>query len=533
MNTADVQIVKFIKKIRRRMTEQEVMRYGGMGIIGGLVLAVIFSGIALFVPWYYAPLFALAAAVLGIVGGCVTGFVRRPDMKEAALGLDAHGFQERLITSYGLLGRDDTFSSMQKQDTVRRIGSFRVRETFPLKPRWQMLLTIFLLAGLFAGLSLIPTAAKERAADYQEVVKQVDAEVEAVDDAIEHIQKMDDISEEDKQELIGMLESAKDELREVSNEDELAKANERISVITSQEASKTELRKVREELQTLSDSISDREKTESEQLAEDLQDLQKDLQNLDDSTSAEDRQAIADQLQQLGQKTGNQTMQNAAQQVANNSISSEDLQQTQQAVANEQQNAQSGSQTASNQNNNSQNSSGQSSTEQNGSQSGQNSSESSGSQNSTSSQQGTQSTEASAQQSGSGNSGDTGSDGGSGEGGTNGQGQSGGQSGDGGQGGGYNQGSNQGVQGEGSSNGSMITIPNLGTQDNEALDGKVNTNGSSVTQKGGQAWTGDSVNYEQVIGSYSDRAYNKVENSNYPKGVQDVVKSYFDDLNKQ
>ena len=78
----------------------------------------------------------------------------------------------------------------------------------------------------------------------------------------------------------------------------------------------------------------------------------------------------------------------------------------------------------------------------------------------------------------------------------------------------------------------MVTIPNRELQDNENLDGKINAAGSGTTQKGGEAWAGTSVDYQQVIGSYTQNAYNKVENANYPSGVQNIVKSYFDDLNK-
>ena len=78
----------------------------------------------------------------------------------------------------------------------------------------------------------------------------------------------------------------------------------------------------------------------------------------------------------------------------------------------------------------------------------------------------------------------------------------------------------------------MITIPNRELQDNESLDGKVNANGTGINQQGGEAWAGTSVNYQQVIGDYSQNAYNRVESSNYPSGVQDIVKSYFEELNK-
>ena len=127
MNQNDIQIVKFIKRVRKRMTEQSVLRMGAWGAAAGFGLAVVFSIIALFVPWYYAPLFAIISAGTGILAGIIIGIVRRPDMKTAALKLDAHGFHERLITSYELIGKDDSVSRMQKQDTVGRIGGFQSR----------------------------------------------------------------------------------------------------------------------------------------------------------------------------------------------------------------------------------------------------------------------------------------------------------------------------------------------------------------------------------------------------------------------
>ncbi len=523
MSVIDIQIKKFIKKVRRRMTEQKVLQYAGIGILAGFFVAVICSVIALFVPWYYATICGVAAVLLGLVAGCIIGFIRRPAMEAAALQLDAHGFQERLITAYGLRGKEDIYSNMQKQDTIKRISAFSIRNTFPLKIRWKTLVATLILAGAFAGIACIPTAAKQQAAQYQEIAQQIEEEVEKVEETIEHIEGMEDLSEEEKQEIIGTLSAAIEELEAAGSAEELSKAKERISVIANQEAAKTQYRDVREELQSLADGLSDSEKTESQQLAEDLQDLQQDLQNLSDATSDKDIQAIANELQQLGQKTGNQTMQDAGQQLANNNLSQSELQQAQQAVANEQQTAQ--AQASSEQASNKQ-SSGQSGT------SGDNTSQDSsgqstqadsqqGSQSSAGSQDGTQSTEASSGQSGEGSGSDEGSSSQSGEN------SSGGQS---GSGTGYDQGSNQGVQADSDSTGSMVTIPDIEMQENEALDGKVNTNGSAATQKGGQAWSGYSVFYEQVIGSYSQNAYNKVESSNYPKGVQDIVKSYFDDL---
>lgn len=512
MSHSDLFIKKFIQKIRRRMTEQKVLQYGMYGALAGFTLATIVSVIALMVPWYYAPLIASIGAVGGVAAGITLGIVKRPSMEKAALGLDAHGFQERLITSYQLAGKEDSFSQMQKADTIRRVNQVQIRKTFPLKVRWQLLLAMLGTAAAFVIISFIPTAAKAQAQEYHEIARQVDEDIRKVEDAIEHVEKMEDLSEAEKETMISSLEEAKKELQEVSNAEDLAKARERLTVKMTQEANQAEKRKVREELQTLSDALREEPKSEEEQLAEDLADLQKDLQNLNENTSAEDRQAIANEMQRLGQMTGNQTMKDGAAGIRNNTTSGEQLQNLQQAVSGEQQQAQANAQQASGEQNNrgQNNQNGQNNQQAQSNPNGQNAS---GNQNS---------------QTGQNNqSGQNGSSGQSGQGSGTGSGQS-----QAGQGGGYNTGSNVGTEKDPSLTGQMITIPNRELQDNENLDGKINATGSGTTQKGGEAWAGTSVDYQQVIGSYTQNAYNKVENANYPSGVQNIVKSYFDDLNK-
>ncbi|MBQ8148329.1 MAG: hypothetical protein IJ040_06025 [Lachnospiraceae bacterium] len=543
MNQMDSQIVKFIKRVRSRMTEQKILFFGIWGAMGGFGLAVIFSVIALFVPWYYAPVFAIAGALLGILVGIVLGIIRKPNMTEAALGLDAHGFHERLITSYGLIGKEDVYSQVQKQDTLRRLGAFQIRKTFPLKVEWQKLVTVLGLALAFVIISFIPTASKEAAQEYHEIAQQVQEEVAKVDEAIEKIESIENLSELEKENMISTLVEAKKELQGVENAEELAKAKERIEVKMTQEAAMAENRSVREELQKLSNGMSDTPKSQEQQLAEDLNDLQKDLQNLNENTSQADRQAIANEMQRLGQQTGNQTMQNQAQNVANNTMSQDQLQQLQQEVSNEQQTAQNNSnnnqmannsqmgQTTQNGQNGQNNQNGQNGQEnQNGqnNQNGQENQNGQGNQNGQENQNGQTMQNAQGNENGQGNQDGENGNGGSGEG-NQGAGGEGGT----GTGGGYNTGSNVGTQKDVELTGQMITIPNREFQENESLDGKVNTeSGSATYQKGGEAWAGTSVDYQQVVGDYSQNAYSKVESSNYPSGVQDIVKSYFEELNK-
>jgi hypothetical protein len=45
------------------------------------------------------------------------------------------------------------------------------------------------------------------------------------------------------------------------------------------------------------------------------------------------------------------------------------------------------------------------------------------------------------------------------------------------------------------------------------------------------AWEGSHVSYESVIGSYTENAYEGIQQGKYPSGMEDVIKDYFGSLN--
>lgn len=518
MNPLDAQIIKYVKRVRGRIAEQTVIQFGLLGVIGGFALAIVFACVALFVPWYYAVIYSLGAAGIGILTGVILGMIKRPSMEKAALKLDAHGFQERLVTAYGLVGKEDAVSNLQKQDTVKRLGGFPVRKTFPLRPRWKQLLLAFGLAAVFAGMSFIPTAAKEQAAEQHILQEQIGDEIQKIENAMEQIEGMENLSELEKEDLMAVLEESMQELQNAETSEELEKALERVAVKIDQEAEQAQHQTARQALRTLADTLSPEEKTQAQQLSEALNDIQNDLQKMDETSSAEDWQSLADAMQQLGTEMNNNTIQELGKDMENSAPNQKQIQAAQQAIANAQQSMQNSEQTTSPTGSNNQ--SGQSSQNNNpnsgNGQSGQTVQTDPNGQNGQS-----------GQPDGNGQSGQSGQNGGNGQGNENGQ----GNSGEGGSG--YNTGSETGTQKPAGQNGQMVTIPDLTVQDNESLEGQLNTNGTGVMQKGGEAWTGTSVDYQQVVGEYSQNAYNKVEGSNYPSGVQDIVKSYFDTLNNE
>ena len=76
----------------------------------------------------------------------------------------------------------------------------------------------------------------------------------------------------------------------------------------------------------------------------------------------------------------------------------------------------------------------------------------------------------------------------------------------------------------------MVTIPNTVGED-ENLPGR-ETEGENYHVDGGPAitWSGNKVQYDQVVGEYSRQALSDIENSGYPAGVQEIIKEYFENI---
>ncbi len=78
-----------------------------------------------------------------------------------------------------------------------------------------------------------------------------------------------------------------------------------------------------------------------------------------------------------------------------------------------------------------------------------------------------------------------------------------------------------------------VSIPNdIG--DDPSLTGEKtgDENSDYYRQQNGLAWEGQHVDYNSVIGQYTDNAYEGIANGRYPSGMESVIRDYFENLNK-
>lgn len=222
-----------IKDCRRKLNLAKILENCVYYISFGALAAVLVEGISLFVPFYYANYFA--AGCIGI--GCLVGIVRAvmtwADEKAAARKLDSFGLQERTLTAYENLDKEDAFTKLQRNDAVQMLKENENNIRIPIRPNTRHLLAFIFSLVCVCTLAMVPSVAKEQAKELhalKQEVKEKKKELSSVMDALEDIDTKSLSAEEKKklQELMKSLEMSKKELDQVEGAQELASANERL-----------------------------------------------------------------------------------------------------------------------------------------------------------------------------------------------------------------------------------------------------------------------------------------------------------------
>lgn len=491
------EFVEIIKSCRRRMNLAALFRKLLFALSVGAGAGILFQVAALAVPFYYANLYTVAALLLAAAAGIAAAFARRGTMGEAALVMDGFGFEERIVTAYEHLQEEEPLIVLQREDAMRHLRAHRDRIRIPLWPSWRQTVLFVTLAVLLIGLTMLPSAAKDRAGELhkiREVAREKEKEIEEIANELEELAQEELTPEQQAalQEMLESLQSSLTEHQQAASMEALAAAGEKLDY-------------------------------KYENMSSQLSELAQSLQNGASASpaTAESMQAMADKMQEMsGREPSGETSlasnQNGSGQSGQNNGNSQGGQSGQNSG-----NSQSGQNNGNSQSGQN-NGNGQNDQNSGNGQSGQNNGNGQGDQG----------------QSGQGQSGQGGENG-NGQAGENGSGQGGnGEDGQGGSGnsqGGNGQGDGSGSgRGTGSSNAphDYVSVPNA-IADSGNLAGNAVDHAFSeyFRTQNGLGWEGTHVSHEAVIGSYERNAYEGIAAGRYPSGMEDVIKNYFASFN--
>ena len=81
--------------------------------------------------------------------------------------------------------------------------------------------------------------------------------------------------------------------------------------------------------------------------------------------------------------------------------------------------------------------------------------------------------------------------------------------------------------------GEQVYIPGRDVGNDDNLTGNKNEDGDSqsIDSENGFNLDGSKIDYEKVIGDYTNSALEGANNSNLPESLKDIIKDYFEGLN--
>lgn len=532
----DKQIRQFVKKIRFRLTKQEIINWLQITLLIGAAAELLISAVSLLIPFYYAPHIEILVLVLSIMSGIILGICHTPDMMKSALMADGKGNKERISTALSLAGSSNPYAELQKRDALASVAGFQARKEFPLHLSVKRLIPFLLLVILFAGSCFMDSPVRRRAQEAHEVQEKAKEVIAAVEKVEKELKENTGLSETELSELTEQLELSKKELSQAETQAELLKAQERLTQKLETAGNQTENQTLADAMQKAAQSSQAQQMKSREEM---MKEAQKALEQAEDG-SKEEKENAYEKLSDLASALGDEQLQNAADNYQDSNYSGADYAAAKsalnQAISQANENSALANNSSSNQANGTDNSDPSATTSNNNSSSDskdgkENSSnnESQGQEGSSQQGQGQGNTSNTGESNGQGNSSGEGS-GGQGSGGQD----SGGQNGGTGiaSGGGWNYGSKNGQEGAAKVNES-ITVPEGELGDDDNLTGQANENDSSIYVKSDQSqtWAGNKVSYGSVSGEYKEKAYQKLDGASYPDKLKDQIRNYFDGLN--
>lgn len=487
----DNRIRKFVYQVRARLREQEIIT-NLIKLAGyGLIAAVILSLISMIVPFYYAIPVATGIVIMFFLTGIFIGLRKTPSPMKAALQADAKGHKEKISTAFYLVGKEDPFSTLQKRDALKIMDNFLIRKEFPLQVSLKRALLVLGLALIFGISSQIDTPARQQASVQHDVAKEAKEEIARLEKVEKQLKENENLPVEEVEEIEKQLEQAKRELAEANSREDLKKAEERIT-------KKMEMASEDIKDKTLSEILSDAAKESRTAMENRESELAKEVREAMEKAengSRSDKKEAYEKMSELADRLGDESLKEAAESYKDSSYSSGEYAEAGRVLDKTLKELEDGSISDYADKNAQQDKEAQFFTQ--------------GEPNDNSNQDGV----------GVLGQGDNKS--------SDGAMLTGGSSGD-----GWNKGSEKGQEGARRINES-ITVPDGEIGEDEDLTGKANSNGNNTKAQSDQAsaWSGNKVSYGQVSGSYKEKAYKKVDGSNYPSKLKDRIKNYFDGLN--
>lgn len=314
-------VFKALRPLKRRIHLNNAFICWAYAFILAGVLSFIMACTALFlpIPFIKDKLIAIYSIVV-LAALVVSLFLSPKGIKTIKIG-DSLGLKERLVTAFQLQHEETPIAIMQREDALRAVSEADFKALYPLKPPVSKYFIGCLLLILVLVTLVIPTGAKYRAYNAENIINETKKQAKKLDDernglkksSLVSDKKLDEInkkvdellknlnSSKNEEDALKSLSKAKHELDKLKN----SAANKDLQKI-SEKLSQNELAKdlgqalkggdgeeINKEIEELKEKLAEAEKKDLEELSEDLNEA---AEGLEDNKLKEDLTALSEAI---------------------------------------------------------------------------------------------------------------------------------------------------------------------------------------------------------------------------------------------
>lgn len=229
------ELVRAIRDCQRRLNLAGFLKKLVTALRIGTVAGIFFLAVSFVIPLYYAGLYAGLALMLAMLAACLAMYMGRTGMEQTALVMDSFGFDERIVTAYGNLGKEGMLVELQRADAMRQLEAHRDKIRIALLPPWKKTGSLIGLLVVLLVLALVPSEMKDRAKELHSVkeeAKEKTEELEELMDTLEQLEQQEELTPEQQamlQEMIGSLQASQSEYQQVSSNEMMRAATEKLN----------------------------------------------------------------------------------------------------------------------------------------------------------------------------------------------------------------------------------------------------------------------------------------------------------------
>lgn len=298
MENMNKEILKTIRKARDRMHSSVILNITAKFFLAALVAYLLVILVSRFFPiynpYYKGLLFACGISILGLL----FSLFMPPKNESVALCLDSKDLAERTITAYELIDDNSEIAIIQKKDTLEHLKNINIKEAITIKWPKKLLSLCLLLICLILVSAAVPNSMAGKAAELNKVKQEIKEHKKELEKVIKKVEDNKKITMEQKKEVLKKLDELKKELNKSKDINESNKAMQRAE-------NKIEMMKQRyddKNMEKVIDAFSKNEATKDlakslqdedyDRIKKDIEDAAKALQQSDDEYVKEFKESL-------------------------------------------------------------------------------------------------------------------------------------------------------------------------------------------------------------------------------------------------